>query len=288
MKKTAIFLLTTFLLLPGILNAVDLPDSLAVSLESGFSFSTYSILNQGIQNSAANLESIFGPDGAGRSFKDLNFEIPILIKASLAPFGGKFGRKLSLFFRTGYLPTFSWNTINLIDTTLEHRYTVGVMPIEIGAEFKLMSFTFLGKRFSLYSGLGFGLYSGTFSIGFTDSNNTSGVDQSTYPRSYGGRGMGFLLSLNGIWKISNTFSIISGISYRYANISSLKAHVTRSDGSVEDEQLFTNSTGFVSSMEQQTGTTPAEINLSGLSISFGVRFSFGEARLTDIPEGLYR
>jgi len=280
--------LLALILFPLLLSGSYTPDFMYVNIESGFSFSTYSSLNTGIRNFSNTLEDTFGPSAAGKELQDFNFDIPILLKAGISPFSGKTGRRISLFLYTGYIPTFSWNTIRLLDTTLEYDFTVGVLPIEIGAEYTFMQFRFLGGKMAFSAGAGFGMYRGTYSIGFTDSNGTSGIDTSTYPREYGGWGYGAIFSFNSVWKVSDQISIVGSLSYRYANISALKSYVTRSDGTVVNETLYIGNSGFTSAEEQPAGMSPAKINLSGVSIRFGVRFSFGTVRLTDIPEGLYR
>lgn len=275
-------------LLPALLSGAYKADFFCLNLESGFSFSTYSSLNKGIKGFNSTFVDTFGPSAAGKELQEFNFDVPVLLKALLSPFSGKVGSRIALSFTTGYIPTFSWNTIRLLDTTLEFDYTVGVFPFEVGAEYTFAQFRFLGGKLSLSGGVGFGLYRGKFALGFSDSGGTSGIDATTYPREYGGFGAGALLTCNAVWKLSSMFSVVGSLSYRYANINTLKSHVTRSDGTTVDETLYTGPDGFASGVEAPAGMSSARINLSGLSVRFGVQFAFGTVKFTDIPEGLYR
>jgi len=288
MKTKIIFSIYIFIFSSITINAFHLSDIAYLRFETGFAFPAYTELNQGIKNTANSLESIYGSLAAGRKFKELNFEIPFSLKFGLHPFKGDTGQKLSLFIKTGYNLTFSWNTIAYNNSTIKYKYNVGILPLELGAEFRLFKLKFIGTEFSIFTGLSAGLYYGFFSNVFTDSLSASGINTDLYPQNFSGNTIGGTLSFSALWRLSGSFSFTGTASYRYAVINKITGDIPQGDGTTRKEQLYISDTGFVSSDAQPAGTVPGKIDMSGFSLSFGIQFSFGEKRYSDIPEGLYR
>ena len=287
--KIKIILIAYLISLTSIgLNAFHLSETAYLGLETGFGFSSYTELNQGINNTASSLESIYGASAIGQEFKELIFEIPIILKFGLRPFEGTLGQKLSFFIKTGYNLTFSWNDISYNNSEIEYKYNVGIIPIELGAEYRLFKLKFMGTSFSIYGGISAGIYFGYFSNIFTDSQSASGINADLYPQNYSGNTIGGTLSLTAVWRLSGKVSLTGTVSYRYAIINNLTGDIKQDDGTTRKEQLYISDTGFVSSDSQPAGTIPGKINLRGFSFSFGIQFSFGEKRYSNIPEGLYR
>jgi len=256
-----------------------LPSQSYLQIESGFGFSTFSSLNQGITASAANLENDFGAQAAGKEFKPLNFEVPILVKLGLRPFTGSAAHNMLLSIRSGVLLTHSWNSGIFSDSVINFNYAVAIVPIEIGLEYQLFSFGFIGGTLSVSGGIAAGAYFGFFRQGYSESPAVTGTDLSQFPKVYSGIGFGGSVSLNTVWQISSSIGISGSVFYRYANIGSLK------DG---NNQLYINQTGFTAAASQPANSEAAGINLSGVGFSFGINFAFGEKRITNIPEGVYR
>ena len=267
MKTIYAFIL--LLMIPFSTSGYLLPSRLFFRLESGFGFSTYSSINQGINNTSKEMVILYGLDAEGKDFKQLDFDIPIMLKVGFRPFNGKIGKNIVTYVRTGYILTYSLNNISLTTTSLNYEYKMGILPFEIGAEYQLLRMEILGLPLSFYGGLGAGIYWGFF------SKNDNGDLQ-----KYSGSSLGINVSFTTTLQISRKLSIVGNIHYRYANISTLKNN--------HNEQLYISDTGFLTSQTQPPDTSAAQINLSGLGISFGIQFSLGDKRLTDIPEGVYR
>lgn len=257
------FLLLLCTLLPAVLNGAVF----SVALESGIGFSGYSSINTGIRNTSDSLAGSFGYYAERVQLRELPFDVPILLKVGISPLSGRIGRRISFTLESGYIAALSWNTFRLNDTTLEYDYTTGVVPVEVGADFTFME----TKSLSLSLGAGVGFYLGRFTLGYSDSNGTTEIDTTTYPRAYGGYGYGVILSLGTEWRLSRALALVSTLSWRTATISSLKSRVTRSDGTIVEETLYTDSTGFVSAEETPAGSKRAAIDLSGLTVRCGLR-----------------
>lgn len=244
-------------------------------LESGFSFAGFEDINSGISGIETQLKNDFPGMVTSLGLQPLNFQIPILLQWGIRPFKGKFGERIILTLRSGYMVARSWNSVRLTDHTRTYDFGCDIVPLMPGLEFVIFNSPLAGAPLQLAAGVEGGLYWGRYFYKYDEAPATTGENLAAYPKSYTGFGPALNLHLSADWRLSGGFGIIGRLYWGFGGISKLSGKITLQDGSSADETLFLQNNAFVSAVTAPSGAERAGIDLNGFGFTLGVQFYFG-------------
>lgn len=247
-----------------------------LNLEAGFLFPLLSDINEGIQGKQTSLQSRTNVDFSSVNISQFTFANPISFTVGFRPFDGVIGTRISLFIRSGYTFSRSINKITFTDTTLNINYGIDVIPLEIGASFAYFRNSSIELTFFSAASLLFGY----FTIDYQENPNYSGENLDVYPKQYSGMGIGFLLGLGMNLSLSKSLDFTFKAYYRSTSIDTLKGDIEQDGGGESQEQLYLDSTGFVSASSQPANSSSAILDMSGFAVEIGIKYKFGFEKLT--------